>query len=169
MVQIHPPLPITMIKRDIEAFLIPIIEETGCELWGIEFGSAKGKGRLLRIYIDAIHGVDINDCTKVSREIDYYFQHESIFSEFAFFEVSSPGLDRKLFNQKQYKKFVGDVVSLSLFSKVNNLRKLKGTLLEVLDSEISVKTEGETLLLELSNIEVCKLDLDDQIEKKKNE
>ena len=71
--------------------------------------------------------------------------------------------------EKQYKKFVGDVVSLSLFSKVNNLRKLKGTLLEVLDSEISVKTEGETLLLELSNIEVCKLDLDDQIEKKKNE
>ena len=52
---------------------------------------------------------------------------------------------------------------------MNNLRKLKGTLLEVLDSEISVKTEGETLLLELSNIEVCKLDLDYQIEKKKNE
>ena len=49
-----------MIKRDIEAFLTPIIEETGCELWGIEFGSAKGKGRLLRVYIDAIHGVDIN-------------------------------------------------------------------------------------------------------------
>ena len=110
-------------------FLTPIIEETGCELWGIEFGSAKGKGRLLRIYIDAIHGVDINDCTKVSRELIIIF-NESIFSEFAFFEVSSPGLDRKLFNQKQYKKFVGDVVSLSLFSKVNNLRKLKGTLLE---------------------------------------
>ena len=71
--------------------------------------------------------------------------------------------------EELYKNFVGDVVSLSLFSKVNNLRKLKGTLLEVLDSEISVKTEGETLLLELSNIEVCKLDLDDQIEKKKNE
>lgn len=84
MVQIHPPLPITMIKKDIEAFLIPIIEETGCELWGIEFGSAKGKGRLLRIYIDAIQGVDIDDCTKVSREIDYHFQHESIFSEFAY-------------------------------------------------------------------------------------
>ena len=52
---------------------------------------------------------------------------------------------------------------------MNNLRKFKGVLLEVLDSEISVKTEGGTLLLELSNIEVCKLDLDDQIEKKKNE
>ena len=52
---------------------------------------------------------------------------------------------------------------------MNNLRKLKGTLLEVLDSEISVKTEGETLLLELSNIEKCRLDLEDQWNKKKNE
>ena len=169
MVQIHPPLPIAMIKRDIELFLGPIIEASGCELWGIEVTSGKGKGRILRIFIDAIQGVDLNDCEKISREIDYHFQFESIFSEFGSFEVSSPGLDRRLFNSKQYKNFIGDVVSLTLFSKVNNLRKIKGTLLEVLESEISVKTEGETLLLELSNIEVCKLDLDDQIEKKKNE
>ena len=158
-----------MVKKDIEEFLVPLIISCGCELWGIEFDSVQGRGRLLRVYIDAISGVDLSDCEKVSREIDYSFQFESIFQEFQSFEVSSPGIDRKLFYLNQYKKFVGDVVSLSLFSKVNNLRKLKGTLLEVLDSEISVKTEGETLLLELSNIEVCKLDLDDQIEKKKNE
>ena len=169
MVQIHPPLPITMIKRDIELFLGPIIEASGCELWGIEVTSGKGKGRILRIFIDAIQGVDLNDCEKISREIDYHFQFESIFSEFGSFEVSSPGLDRRLFNSKHYKNFIGDVVSLTLFSKVNNLRKIKGTLLEVLESEISVKTEGETLLLELSNIEKCRLDLEDQLNKKKNE
>ena len=169
MVQIHPPLPITMIKRDIELFLGPIIKASGCELWGIEATSGKGKGRILRIFIDAIQGVDLNDCEKISREIDYHFQFESIFSEFGSFEVSSPGLDRRLFNSKQYKNFIGDVVSLTLFSKVNNLRKIKGTLLEVLESEISVKTEGETLLLELSNIEKCRLDLEDQLNKKKNE
>ena len=169
MVQIHPPLPTIMIKKDIELFLGPIIEASGCELWGIEVTSGKGKGRILRIFIDAIQGVDLNDCEKISREIDYHFQFESIFSEFGSFEVSSPGLDRRLFNSKQYKNFIGDVVSLTLFSKVNNLRKIKGTLLEVLESEISVKTEGETLLLELSNIEKCRLDLEDQLNKKKNE
>ena len=168
MVQIHPPLPTIMIKRDIEFFLGPIIEASGCELWGIEVTSEKGKGRILRIFIDAIQGVDINDCEKISREIDYHFQFESIFSEFGSFEVSSPGLDRRLFNSKQYKNFTGDVVSLTLFSKVNNLRKIKGTLLEVLESEISVKTEGEILLLEFSNIEKCRLDLEDQLSKKKN-
>ena len=157
-----------MIKEDIEAFLKPIIEDSGCELWGLDFSTAKGKGQILRVYIDAIQGIDIADCERVSREIDYHFQFDEIFADFGSFEVSSPGLDRTLFNKDQYKNFVGDVVSLSLFSKVNDLRKFKGILLEVLESEISVKTEGETLLLELSNIEVCKLDLDDQIEKKKN-
>ena len=169
MVQIHPPLPIIMIKEDIELFLRPTIEASGCDLWGIEITSGKGKGRILRIFIDAIQGVDLNDCEKISKEIDYHFQFESIFSEFGSFEVSSPGLDRRLFNSKQYKNFIGDVVSLTLFSKVNNLRKIKGTLLEVLESEISVKTEGEIMLLEFSNIEKCKLDLEDQLNKKKNE
>jgi len=158
-----------MIKEDIELFLRPTIEASGCDLWGIEITSGKGKGRILRIFIDAIQGVDLNDCEKISKEIDYHFQFESIFSEFASFEVSSPGLDRRLFNSKQYKNFIGDVVSLTLFSKVNNLRKIKGTLLEVLESEISVKTEGEIMLLEFSNIEKCKLDLEDQLNKKKNE
>jgi ribosome maturation factor RimP len=76
-------------------------------------------------------------------------------------------LDRTLFNKDQYKNFVGDVVSLSLFSKVNDLRKFKGILLDVLESEISVKTEGDVVLLKFSNIEKCKLDLDDQIKKRK--
>ena len=116
MVQIHPPLPSEMIKEDIEAFLKPIIEDSGCELWGLDFSSAKGKGQVLRIYIDAIQGVDITDCERVSREIDYHFQFEEIFADFGSFEVSSPGLDRTLFNKDQYKNFVGDVVSLSLFS-----------------------------------------------------
>tara|TARA_A100001037_G_scaffold116171_1_gene105709 strand:+ start:169 stop:678 length:510 start_codon:yes stop_codon:yes gene_type:complete len=168
MVQIHPPLPFAMIKKDIEIFLGPLIKASGCELWGIEVTSAKGKGRILRIFIDAIQGVDISDCEKVSKEIDYHFQFEAIFSEFGSFEVSSPGLDRRLFKSEQYKNFIGDVVSLVLFSKVNNLRKIKGTLLEVLKSEISVKTEGEIILLKFSNIEKCKLDLEDQLNKKKN-
>ena len=51
MVQIHPPLPTTMIKKDIELFLGPIIEASGCEIWGIEVTSGKGKGRILRIFI----------------------------------------------------------------------------------------------------------------------
>ena len=39
--------------------------------------------------------------------------------------------------------------------------------LEVLNSEISVKTEGGTVLLKFSNIDKCKLDLEDQLKKKR--
>lgn len=156
-----------MIKQDLEDLLSPLISNCGCELWGLEFSTVQGRGKVLKVYIDAIHGVDLGDCEKVSREIDDFFQYEAIFNDFQSFEVSSPGLDRKLFNLKQYKNFIGDVVSLSLFSKVEGLRKVKGTLLKVLESEISVKTENGTLLLDFSNIEKGKLDLDDQIKKGK--
>ena len=167
MVQIHPPLPLDMIKEDIKQLLIPLIEKSGCELWGVEIATQQGKGKVLRIYIDAIQGVNLDDCEKVSKEIDYFFQFEDVFSDFGSFEVSSPGLDRRLFNLQQCKNFVGDVVLLTLFSKVNGQRKIKGALQEVLDSEISVKTEKGELLLDFSNIEKCKLDLDFQLGKKK--
>ena len=81
-----------MIKQDLEDLLSPLISKCGCELWGLEFSSIAGKGKVLRIFIDAIHGVDLSDCEKVSREIDDFFQFEDIFNDFQSFEVSSPGL-----------------------------------------------------------------------------
>ena len=62
-----------MIKQDLEDLLSPLISKCGCELWGLEFSSIAGKGKVLRIFIDAIHGVDLSDCEKVSREIDDFF------------------------------------------------------------------------------------------------
>ena len=156
-----------MIKEDIKQLLVPLIAKSGCELWGLEIATQQGKGKVLRIYIDAIQGVNLDDCEKVSKEIDYFFQFEDVFAYCGSLEVSSPGLDRRLFNLQQCKNFVGDVVLLTLFSKVEGQRKIKGTLQEVLDSEISVKTEKGELLLDFSNIEKCKLDLDFQLGKKK--
>jgi len=156
-----------MIKEDIKQLLVPLIEKSGDELWGLEISTQQGKGKILRIYIDAIPGVKLDEWEKVSKGIDYFFQVEEVFYDFVSFEVSSPGLDRRLFNLQQCENFVGDVVSLTLFSKVNGQRKIKGALQEVLDSEISVKTEKGELLLDFSNIEKCKLDLDFQLGKKK--
>ena len=79
MVQIHPPLPLKMIKEDIKQLLVPLIEKSGCELWGLEISTQQGKGKVLRIYIDAIQGVNLDDCEKVSKEIDYFFQFFRLF------------------------------------------------------------------------------------------
>ena len=85
-----------MIKEEIKQLLVPLIEKSGCELWGLEISTQQGKGKVLRIYIDAIQGVNLDDCEKVSKEIDYFFQFEDVFSDFGSFEVSSPGLDLSL-------------------------------------------------------------------------
>ena len=96
MVQIHPPLPNRMIREEISKLLAPLIQNCGCELWGISFSNNSGKGRILRIYIDAIQGVNIKDCENVSKEIDFLFQEDEVFIDFNSFEVSSPGIDLSL-------------------------------------------------------------------------
>ena len=47
-------------------------------------------------------------------------------------------------------------------------KKYENLVGEVISGQVK-RINRDFLLLELSNIEVCKLDLDDQIEKKKNE
>ena len=113
-----------MIKEDIKQLLVPLIEKSGCELWGLEISTQQGKGKVLRIYIDAIQGVNLDDCEKVSKEIDYFFQFEDVFADFGSFEVSSPGLDRRLFNLQQCKTFLR-IYSLMFDSKILAKRMMR--------------------------------------------
>ena len=46
----------------------PIVTDLGYELWHIE-SVGQGKNAVLRIYIDAAEGIDIEDCEAVSREV----------------------------------------------------------------------------------------------------
>ena len=47
----------------------PIVKEEGCSLWDVEYVREAGT-RYLRIYIDKVGGVSIDDCERVSRSLD---------------------------------------------------------------------------------------------------
>ena len=49
---------------------------------------------------------------------------------------------------------------------MNGQRKIKGTLIDVLDKRLCMKIEKEELLVDFKNIEKGKLDLEDQLNKK---
>ena len=70
----------------------PVCESEGIELKRVEFQQENGK-RTLRLYIDKPGGVNINDCSKISRQlnglIDVYLDLKQAYS----LEVSSPGID----------------------------------------------------------------------------
>lgn len=76
-----------------------LAEETaslnGVELVDVEI-HGKGRGSVLRVYIDKVGGVTLEDCVHVSRELEALLDVEDPISGRYTLEVSSPGLDRPL-------------------------------------------------------------------------
>ncbi|MEO8387931.1 MAG: ribosome maturation factor RimP [Polaromonas sp.] len=94
------------------------IEQTvtglGYELVEIE----RTGGGLLRVTIDmpyvkdAEQFINAEDCEKVTRQLQFVLEVEG--AEYARLEVSSPGIDRPLRNEKDFERFAGELIDITL-------------------------------------------------------
>lgn len=122
------------------------MEALDCELWGLEVGS-HGRQTLLRIYIDKLGGVVVEDCEKVSRQVSSLLDvEEPIMGQYTL-EVSSPGMDRPLYTLSQFEQFVGEQVAVKLSRSFENRKKIKGKLTSVEGDEIVILVEDEEFVL----------------------
>lgn len=149
-----------MQKKAIETLIEPVITTLGFEYVGCEFLRQEGD-LLLRIYIDSEQGIDIESCTKVSRQISAIFDVEEPFLGNYFLEVSSPGLDRPLFTLAHYQKFIGQ--QLRFRTKLPNAegrRRYKGILVGVEGKMLKIKLdESPDQLVEFSFDEIEKANI----------
>jgi len=123
----------------------------GYQLWGIEYIQA-GKHSTLRVYIDSDNGVNIEDCANASRQISAVLDVEDPISHEYTLEVSSPGIDRPLFNAAQYGAYVGEEVKVQLTMPVAGSRNLKGVITKVEGQMLTLTVDGKELVVALDNI-----------------
>lgn len=145
---------------DIEAGLKPTVIAMGYVWWGSEL-IRSGTHCLLRIYIDCEGGVTVDDCALVSQQVSAILNVEDWLKGDYQLEISSPGLDRILFELDQFEQFIGEWVSFKLKAPLNGRRKFKARLKSVsgdqLSFEIEDKSEVKELVLPYSNIEKARL------------
>ena len=100
------------------------------------------KGGLLRVTIDFPHVagteqfINAEDCEKVTRQLVFVLEVEG--TAYSRLEVSSPGIDRPLRTEKDFERFVGELIDLTLKAPVGvaaagstvsaNQKKFRGTL-----------------------------------------
>ena len=108
---------------------------------------------MLRIYIDAEAGIDVEGCAKVSRQVSGVLDVEDPISGEYTLEVSSPGMDRPLFTLEQYKAYVGHVVQLKLRMPFDGRRNFKGVLSGIEDEDIVLIVDQDEYLLPIDHIE----------------
>ena len=131
--------------------LRPAVEEVGKELLGIEYISA-GNNSVLRLFIDHENGIDVDDCAEVSRQVGAILDVEDPISSEFNLEVSSPGLDRPLFDKAHYEAVIGETIEVKLSIPFNGRRKFKGNLVAVENDTLIVTVDGEDYDLVLGNI-----------------
>ena len=106
-----------------------VVEPMGYELLGCELLSQGTGGNIFRVYIDHEKGITIDDCSDVSHQLSGVLDVEDPIKGNYHLEVSSPGLDRPLFEEKHYDQFAGHEISLKMLVAIDGVKNFKGVLL----------------------------------------
>ncbi|ALO35039.1 ribosome maturation protein RimP [Colwellia sp. MT41] len=130
-------------EQKLTDLLRPAVEETGKTLLGIEFISA-GNNSVLRLFIDHENGINVDDCAEVSRQAGALLDVEDPISSEYSLEVSSPGVDRPLFELAHFQEIIGETINVKLSLPLNGRRKFKGPLIAV---------DKDTLIVEVDSID----------------
>lgn len=141
--------------RPIGELLRPVVTAMGYELVGVEL--LGGRRPLLRVYIDRPEGISVDDCERVSHQVSGLLDVEAPLAGAYTLEVSSPGLDRLLFEPAHFERFAGQQVRLKLGAPVNGRRNWRGELRGLRGGDVILATEQGEVALSLAQIETARL------------
>ena len=114
----------------------------GYELADVELKRERG-GTLVRLYVDKEGGIGLEDLQSVSEEVSAILDAEDPVPTAYTLEVSSPGLDRPLKTEADYRRFLGRLARLSTYEPVEGRRHWTGRLASFEDGVVGVTLEKE--------------------------
>jgi ribosome maturation factor RimP len=150
-----------MIENNIKELLLMRLKDLGFHLIRVKIISLNGK-KTLQIMAERIkdRGMDIGDCTFVSRQVSAFLDVEDPISSAYTLEVSSGGLSRPLTILDDYECFKGSKVKVTLKESYLGNRSHKG-FLHGIDKEglIVLETEDHEMKINFAEIEKSNIDL----------
>ena len=132
---------IDALVNEIYEMVNPIAEELNYDIYHIEYVKENGEF-YLRIYIEKDGGITLSDCEALSRRVSDLMDEKDPIKDPYFLEVSSPGLNRTLFTEEHYKRFIGREVMVKFTKSVDGKKNIKGILKEVNKDSIVVEAEN---------------------------
>ncbi|MBQ6148027.1 MAG: ribosome maturation factor RimP [Oscillospiraceae bacterium] len=144
------------IAEQVTERIAPEVKKLGYLLWDVFYGK-EGQNLVLRLTIESPNGIGIQDCEKVSRAIDPILDTMPSLSDAYSFEVSSPGLGRKIRTDAQYEVYMGKEVLVHLIrADETGNRDYEGVLKSFDADSISLETEKGIVTLQRSGISYTK-------------
>ena len=143
------------LKREIYPLAEEVAEELGYEIVDIEFQNGS-KHDLLSIFIYKKEGIDLDDCTEMSRNLEKKLDNVEILKNPYYLEISSPGLDRPLKTKDDYRRNVGNEVDVKLYAPIDGQKEFSFVLEKYDDENIYFMKDEEELAIPIKSISSMK-------------
>lgn len=115
----------------------------------------------MRVFIEKEEGVTIDDCERVSREIEAVLDVEDPIPYAYVLEVSSPGLDRPIRDRKEFKKYTGKMVRVITNDPIDKQTFFVGEILDAGNDEISLLLpKDKKVVIPYNNISKARLEVE---------
>ena len=143
------------VEEAVEKIAEEILANTDYELVDVEY--VKERDWFLRVYIDKEGGIGLDDCQEVSGLLDEKLEELNIINDRYILEVSSPGLDRALKKEKDFKGEMGKLVDITLYKAIDGEKMITGKLTGYTKDIITI---DETREIALKDIALVRLHID---------
>ena len=148
------------LDSNIEQELGELVADEGLDLLATEMVGSGSKA-VLRLIVDGPSGVTLDQCASISRQASAILDVSDPIQHSYTLEVSSPGLDRKLFDRSDFDKFTGRRVKIRMEPSFRTHRVVEGDLVGPNGDEVVIRTEGgEDVALPFDEIFEARLQVD---------
>jgi len=145
------------IVSEVERLLQPITRSLGLETVEVRI-AGEGQRTVLRVLVDRPDGgITVEECAKVSevlgRQLDLYDFIPHTYT----LEVSSPGLDRPLRTDDEFRRFAGRRAEVVAAEPVDGQRRFRGMLLGVVGEAVVLQVEQRQVHIPKAQIHQARL------------
>lgn len=143
------------LKQKIADAIAPTVENEGLDLVEVKLAQY-GRNSRVQLFIDSLSdkGVSLGDCTRISRLIAGIIDSEGFFRGEYTLEVSSPGLDRPLVSERDFKRKIGRTIQVDFLDSSRG--SLRGVLKEVEAGELALEQKRGEQKVQMSEIKVAR-------------
>jgi len=140
--------------------LTAMVADEGLELLATEVAGS-GPKTVLRLVVDGPDGVSLDQCASISRQASAMLDVEDPILHSYTLEVSSPGLERRLYRREDYARYVGQRVKVRMHPTFREHRMVTGELLDAGSVAIRIFDDsGSEIELPLEEIFEARLEVD---------
>ncbi len=130
----------------------PLLESKQVDFVDLKLQRTKGRV-FLRFFVDKPEGgITLDECAALNTEISIFLDESGIIQDSFVLEVSSPGLDRRLVTEKDFKRVINRNLKLFLSEALEGKLEFQGRLVNVEPEKIVIFADNKAITIPLDKI-----------------